>query len=54
MNKQYKSPNIYELGNIAHLTAGTISKGSETHTNTCGSCNYNVYWRNTSNAGRKP
>lgn len=51
MKKGYKAPNVYELGSISKLTAGSISSGSETSTVTCGSCNYNVNWRNTSSSG---
>ena len=51
MKKGYKPPNAYELGSISKLTAGSISSGSETSTTVCGSCGYNVFWRNTSTAG---
>ena len=51
MKEKYMSPSIFELGSIAKLTAGSISSGSEMSTGTCGSCNYNINWRNTSTSG---
>ena len=48
--KKYQKPNIYELGDIAALTAGSGSGGSETSRNCV---NNNNYWANSS-PGSKP
>ena len=53
VKEKYVAPSIFDLGSIAKLTAGSISSGSETQTTTCGSCNYNVNWRNTSTSGHE-
>ena len=46
--KKYSTPNVYDLGCMAELTAGSQSGGTETSTKTCGGNNLIIYWRNNS------